>query len=172
MRFRVSATLVALVLMVLAGGAQQQQPQPSPIDTPIFRSTVDVVEIDAFVVDKDGNPVTDLTEDDFEVLEDGKPQEITSFAVVNIPIETTVRPVISTTVPDVRTNQRSEGRIYLIAVDEIPGRLVARLRLRLRQFVERNFGEHDTAAIVYVGRGQSTRRTGFHERPRGAAPLH
>ena len=154
MRLRLSALLVLLTLMVLTVGAQQQQ--PSPIDTPIFRSTVDAIELDAFVVDAEGNPVTDLTADDFEIIEEGRPQEITAFAVVNIPIETTTHPVATSIVSDVRTNEQREGRIYLFAVDEIPAALVPRLRLRLRQFVEKHFGENDTAAIVYVGRGKST----------------
>ena len=90
MRLRVAGLLVLLTLIVLSAGAQQQ---PSPLDTPIFRSTVDAIELDAFVFDAQGNPVTDLTENDFEIIEDGQLQEIASFAVVNIPIETTVRPV-------------------------------------------------------------------------------
>ena len=155
MKFRVTATLVALVLAVLAGGAQQQ-PQPTPLDAPVFRSTVDAVELDAFVVDAAGNPVTDLTVDDFEILEDGRPQPITTFAVIDIPIERVEAPAADSLVSDVRSNQRPEGRIYLFAVDEISPNLVAHLRLRLREFVEQHFGENDTAAIVYVGRGRST----------------
>src|SRR5262245_56779870 len=154
MRLRLSTLLVLLTLTALTAGAQQQQ--PSPIDTPIFRSTVDAIELDAFVVDAEGNPVSDLTADDFEILEEGRPQDITAFAVVNMPIETTTRLVDTTVVPDVRTNEQPEGRIYLFAVDEIPSALVPRLRLRLRQFIEKHFGENDTAAIVYVGVGRST----------------
>src|SRR5688572_2328731 len=140
MRFRVTATLVALVLAALTGGAQQQ-PQPTPLDTPVFRSTVDAVELDAFVVDAAGNPVTDLTVDDFEILEDGRPQPITTFAAIDIPIEPVDAPAADALVSDVRSNQRPEGRIYLFAVDEISPSLVAYLRLRLRQFVEQHFGE-------------------------------
>ena len=119
---------------------------------------MNAVELDAFVVDAAGMPVTNLTANDFEILDDGRPQEITLFAAVNIPIErieSRISQAISL-VPDVRTNERPEGRIYLIAVDEIPGALAPRLRLRLRQFVEQHFGENDSAAIVYVGRGKST----------------
>src|SRR5262245_19930589 len=102
MRLHAAALLVLLTPAALRAGAQQQ---PSPLYTPIFRSAVDAIELDASVVDAQGNPVTDLTENDFEILEDGQPQEISSFAVVNIPIETTIRPVVaSTAMPDVRTN--------------------------------------------------------------------
>jgi VWFA-related protein len=160
MRFRVSAVLMAVILAVVVGRAQQiptqQQTSPS-IDTPIFRSNVDAVELDAFVVDAAGNPVTDLTVNDFEILEDGRPQSITSFSLIDIPIERVEAPTASRSIlPDVRSNQQPEGRIYLIAIDEISPSLVDLLRVRLRQFVEEHFGPNDTAAIVYVGRGRST----------------
>jgi hypothetical protein len=178
MRLRVSAILSLLTLTVLGAVAQQPAPTPIPpgaqIDTPIFRATVDAIELDAFVVDADGNPVTGLTADDFQILEEGRPREITMFAAVNIPIdriESRVAAPISI-VPDVRTNQRPEGRIYLIAIDEISGVLVPRIRLRLRQFVEQHFGPNDSAAIVYVGRGPINGWAGLHERSGGAAPLH
>ena len=41
---------------------------------------VEVVVVNAIVTDRDGNPVTDLTVDDFEVLENRKKQTIQSFS--------------------------------------------------------------------------------------------
>ena len=48
---------------------------------PTFSSGIDVVRVGVTVVDRDGNLVTDLAVEDFEVLEDGKPQEIRYFSV-------------------------------------------------------------------------------------------
>lgn len=45
-----------------------------------FRSGVDLATFGVTVVDRKGNPVTDLTRDDFAVLEDGQPQELRYFA--------------------------------------------------------------------------------------------
>src|SRR5262245_29594413 len=59
--------------------AQQQTP-------PVFRSGVEAVQMDVVVIDKDGKPVTGLTKEDFEIFEQGVPQEITVFAPVNTPI--------------------------------------------------------------------------------------
>jgi VWFA-related protein len=50
--------------------------EDGPFGETIF---VRVVNIDVFVRDKDGNPVTGLTQDDFELYEDGKPITITNF---------------------------------------------------------------------------------------------
>lgn len=150
-------TAAALLTAALVHAEAQQ---PSQIETPVFRSAVDAVEIDAFVVDGDGNPVTDLEAADFEVLEDGRPREITSFALVDIPIARRERLQYAPAVipPDVSTNAHAEGRVYLVAIDELSGPMVPRTRLVLRRFLEEHFAENDSAAIVYVGRG-STKET-------------
>ena len=98
-----------LVLSVAAAAAlctgvlwAQQAPAPAPAapqaDAPpvIFRVEVDYVEADVYVTDAQNNPVNDLTADDFEVIEDGKPQKVTSFSLVNIPIERAERPLFAT----------------------------------------------------------------------------
>ena len=44
---------------------------------------VTVVNIEVFVRDKDGTPVTDLGIDDFEVFQDGQPRELTNFLFID-----------------------------------------------------------------------------------------
>ena len=41
---------------------------------------VEVVVVNAIVTDRDGNPITDLTVDNFEVFENRKKQTIQSFS--------------------------------------------------------------------------------------------
>lgn len=48
---------------------------------------VDVVQVTAVVTDDDGRFVKGLKREDFTILEDDKPQEITNFAAENIPLE-------------------------------------------------------------------------------------
>lgn len=43
---------------------------------------VHVLELEAVVLDRNGKPIDDLTRDDFEVLLDGKPAEVTNFYAV------------------------------------------------------------------------------------------
>ncbi len=53
-------------------------------DSSLFFDTVDVyvVNVEVVVTDKDGNPATGLTRDDFEVYEDGKQVEVGGFFAV------------------------------------------------------------------------------------------
>jgi Ca-activated chloride channel family protein len=62
--------LVAVVCAALVTGAQ---------DKTVFRSVARTVYIYATVQGKDGRLVTDLTRDDFDVLDDTRPQPITVF---------------------------------------------------------------------------------------------
>jgi VWFA-related protein len=84
-------TVVAIALL-FAVSSQSQQPQktaatarPNPIAAPaplVEKIDVSVVNVDVSVSDRHGQPVTGLTRNDFEVFEDGKPQPITNFYLV------------------------------------------------------------------------------------------
>src|SRR4051794_27402188 len=61
--------------------ASQQQPNDSQ-QPPTIRRGINYVSVDVIVTDKDGKQVLDLTQNDFSVAEDGKPQTIDNFSVV------------------------------------------------------------------------------------------
>jgi VWFA-related protein len=46
----------------------------------VFRAGVELTTFGATITDRKGNIVTDLTRDDFEIIEDGKPQRLEYFA--------------------------------------------------------------------------------------------
>lgn len=58
----------------------EQQKEAEPF---IDIVNVSVVNVDVYVTDKQGRSVTGLTKDDFQVLENGRPVEITNFYAVN-----------------------------------------------------------------------------------------
>jgi Ca-activated chloride channel family protein len=68
------ASSAAVVVGCLAVGVSAQQAK-----TPTFRAAVDLVNFGVMVVDKQGKPVTGLTVDDFEIIENGKRQAVTHF---------------------------------------------------------------------------------------------
>ena len=51
-------------------------PAPASPDVPVFRTSTDLVTVDAVVTDSDGKRVTDLTREDFEVTVAGKRQTL------------------------------------------------------------------------------------------------
>ncbi len=59
----------------------------APSEGPRAGETIDVsiVNVDAIVTDRTGNRVHGLTQDDFEILENGKPRPISNFADVSQP---------------------------------------------------------------------------------------
>ncbi|MBI3046914.1 MAG: VWA domain-containing protein [Acidobacteria bacterium] len=157
---------VAVLIAVLSAAALMAQqpaapPPPSAQEPPAvtFRVEVNYVEVDAVVTDAQGRTVTNLTQADFEVLEDGRPQTVTAFSVVNLPIERPVRPLFAggPIENDVSANTIAEGRIYMIVLDDLHTNFAntARVRRFLREFIENDFGTNDLAAIVYTS-GRAT----------------
>jgi len=67
-------------LITIAAWAQTPAPQPAQ---PTFRTEANYVRVDVYPT-KDGAPVTDLRQEDFEVIEAGEPQKIEQFERVLI----------------------------------------------------------------------------------------
>ena len=146
--------LAGAALAAVLGAPLLAQRQDPPL-TPTFRAGVELVQIDAVVVDASGNPVSGLTADDFELREEGKPRDISAFATVDIPIEKAERVLYSPTAiePDVASNSAAEGRLYVFAFDEVAADLALRTRHFLRRFIETQMGANDAAAIAYLSIG-------------------
>ena len=78
MRPAVLAAAVAMLLLPGVAGAQGTQGQP-PEPAPKFRSSVDLVSVAAVVRDRKGRFVSDLSREDFIVVEGGEPRKIVGF---------------------------------------------------------------------------------------------
>jgi len=63
-----------------------QQPSPSSAQRPSFGSAVDLVIVNATVTDEEGHFVRGLSQADFEVREDGRPQTISVFSSDRVPV--------------------------------------------------------------------------------------
>jgi VWFA-related protein len=74
-----SALAVALLLTAFGVTTPAQQDTP-----PSFRSGVNAVRVDVIVTDRDGRPIDNLVQEDFEVHEDGAPQTIDRFELVRV----------------------------------------------------------------------------------------
>jgi len=121
--WRFATTLVLLAPFAAApAGERRQTPvaTPAPPQQP-FRGRVDVVSVDAFVTDKQGQFMTDLTAADFEIKERGKLQSIDTFKFVRVdqPAESvpTLSPIASD--QDVVTQAaRDDVRLFVVFLDD------------------------------------------------------
>src|SRR5690242_13496118 len=77
------AIAVALLVASSPLSAQTQKNDKGPLPPLTARVDVQVVNVDVVVTDTDGKPVMNLTRDDFAVFEDGVPQKITNFSVMD-----------------------------------------------------------------------------------------
>ena len=122
----------------------------------IFRSGVNYIRVDAYVTDEDGTPIFDLTQDDFEVYEDGVKQDVDSFQVVRIdPLEVQAGGV-QTGVGVTRSDQelaasQPDIRVFVIFLDDYHVRLGNSIRARrmLVDFLENDLIPTDLVAVMY-----------------------
>ncbi len=157
MSIRSALTALLVVLGSVLLPAQEQPPVT-------FRVEVNYVEIDAVVTDAQGNFVPDLTKDDFEIVEEGKPQSLSILTRVDIPVERPDAPLFSPTTiePDVQSNTKPfNGRVIVLVLDDLQTHFARSVRVReaAKQFIEHYLGENDIAAIVQTG----ARRDGAQE---------
>jgi VWFA-related protein len=156
---RISAPVAFLACLLLGPAlAAKQPPAPSavaPAQQPplTFKVDVNYVEIDARVTDAQGDFVPDLTKDDFDITEDGKPQTLTIFSKVNIPIERVDPPLFSKTAipPDVASNAKAfDGRVFVLVIDDLHTGFsgTPRTRAAARLFIDRYVGANDLVAVV------------------------
>jgi hypothetical protein len=85
-RFRLFTSLALAIAGAALGIAQTATAPPPPQEQqprPQFRTEANFVRVDAYPT-RNGQPVLDLTADDFEVFEDGKAQAVQSFERVLI----------------------------------------------------------------------------------------
>jgi VWFA-related protein len=169
MRMRTFLAAGATLLLILGatGAAQQQTQAPAqppaasgatdqPQQAPTFRTGINYVRVDAIITDKNGNPVNDLKETDFDVSEDNKPQKIDSFKLVKL--DGGVQDAIKEPVKQIRTDYdeeaeaaRDDVRLFAVFLDDYHVRKGTSMSVRkqLEQFVATQLGPSDMIGVMY-----------------------
>jgi VWFA-related protein len=133
----------------------------APQAPPTFRSGVQLIEVDVTVRDQKGRLVRDLTAADFELLEDGMPQRIASFQLVDLPVQIRPREEAqqqSKVEVDVTSNA-SSGRVYVMLLDNPPGVPYTHVYLTqrsARRFVTEALAPDDLAAVIDLHSGEGS----------------
>ena len=163
---------VMLLFGLPAAGAGQPQPPdpdrppPSAADAaesteddqarpPVFRSEINFVRVDAIVTDGDGNPLRDLTIDDFEIFEDDVLQRVETFKLVEhtgefdpaLPPPSSIRNQFDLE----REAAREDSRIFVFFLDEYHVRDYNAIRMTqpLVDFVQNELAPTDLVGIMY-----------------------
>ena len=150
---RHSALFLLVAAVVLQSPALLGQAQQAPGVT--FQVEVNYVDVDVVVTDEQGQFVTGLTRDDFAVFEDGKPQKIDTFSLVDLPVEKAQEIVVEgRAIPaDTRTNRKPfDGRVYVIVLDDLDVSALRSTPVRdaARRFVREHMAANDLGAVVYT----------------------
>ena len=160
-----AALALAAAWVLLSGAgvpAQEQQASPDRAvgadaapQTPVFRTGINFVRVDAIVTDEDGNPVLDLTADDFRVFEDDVEQTVESFRLVEMTgVPDPALPPPSSIRNDYdqeREAARTDSRIFVFFLDDYHVRRENSIRMRrdLVEFVETQLRPTDLVGVMY-----------------------
>jgi VWFA-related protein len=136
-------SMIAAAVCVYAVAAPGTLVAQTPAQgTPRLRISTTLVEIDAVVTDRQGRHITDLTPEDFELMQDGRPQKISSVRYVS----TDARGPASGGDDDVR-------RTVAIVIDSLNMSFssMAYTRQALLRFVDTQIEPGDRVAVINAG---------------------
>ena len=135
--------------------AVEQQSQP------VFKSRVDLVQVDVVVVDKDGNQVRGLTAADFALADRKKPQAIATFEEISNARDSVADLFPVTLRRDVASNQGTQAdRLVVVVLDDLhiykgrtePAKQIARSLIR-------DLGAQGSMAVLFTSGENGTQVT-------------
>jgi len=140
-----------------SNGDQTQTPaETTASQTPTFRGGIDFVRVDVIITDKSGNTVSDLKPEDFEVTEDGKPQKIETFKLIELnggltPGAEGPPRAIRTDSDEESEAAREDVRLFGIFLDDYHVRAGASMsaRQQIARFIETQLGPSDMVGVMY-----------------------
>jgi VWFA-related protein len=138
-----------------APAPQQQQQQADQQQPTTIRRGINYVSVDVIVTDKDGNPVLDLTQNDFSVTEDGKPQTVDTFSIVKLDAlamaENGPPKQIRDDIDEEREAARPDVRLFVILLDDYHVQRGNDLSVKkpLIEFLQNQVAPADMIAIMY-----------------------
>jgi VWFA-related protein len=118
--------------------------------SPSFRAEAELVTVDVVVADKNDAPVVGLTRDDFQIMEDGRPQAVTHFEAVELPAAPTAAPAPPPTVSSNTSSETRTARSFAVIFDDVhisPAQ-TERARGVIAELLKRNVRESDRVLLA------------------------
>ncbi len=174
MKLLLHSIVITFYFFVPAQSQTTTLPSSKPQSTPppqtrsdVVRITTNLVQVDVTVVDHNGQPVNNLSADDFEVIEDGRPQKITNLSFI-APEKTQPRPATAAPPakaakgvapepppPPVTLRRDQVRRAMALVVDDLGLSFESShlVRQALKKFVDEQMQPGDLVAIIRTGAG-------------------
>ena len=111
---RSRAALAGTWMLALAAGVASHVEPPAAPQQPAFRAGVSGVAVDVSVRDRSRRPIMNLQASDFEVLDNGVPQNVDSVSYGKLPIDVTVALDVSYSVTGMLLEQLRRGVVQLM----------------------------------------------------------
>jgi len=154
-----SIQTVRLLILLLATSAASFAQQTVPADDNVIRIKTELVQTDLTVIDKNGQFVSGLKPEDFELKFDGKPQPILFFERVATGSVSEARQLAAAaksanaskrSLNDIQDLNADRVRTIFFYVDDthLSAEGVARARNALSEFVDKEMKQNDQVAIV------------------------
>ena len=173
MRITRSSALAAAAVTILCGAvgarastdAQATSPTPqnaspgatqppAPDSQPVFRAGINTVRVDVIVTDRQGNPVTDLKLEDFDIQEDGKPQKAETFRLVKI--DTLTQPAYTQRTIRTRNDEETaaadeNSRIFVFFLDDYHVRKESSMSVKrpVSEFIANQLAPSDLISVMH-----------------------
>ncbi len=147
---RVLAFPAGLLFSLGLAPAVSSGPVPTA-QAPVFGAGTELVQVDAVVLDRLGNPVEDLTEDDFVVKEDGRLQTIQEFEAVALPESAPSRTAATSFVStNVQPRASRRPRSFVVVFDDAQLSKVSGERARdaVKHFLRIGLRDDDEVTLV------------------------
>ncbi|MBI4749746.1 MAG: VWA domain-containing protein [Acidobacteria bacterium] len=147
------------ILLVFVAGlvckAQESNPVPPSEQTnsqeePALSIGTELLQVDAVVTDKNGNPVRDLRKEDFELLENSKVQDIAFWSKVTGKFGPSDANPKAVPKPKSGSATEAGSRTFVMVVDDLhisPSNITA-LRKSLKSFLDQYLTSRDRLAVV------------------------
>jgi VWFA-related protein len=152
---RILVALLLLTFSLLSSSTPlataQDKPKEKPEDEQTIKLATQLIEVRAVVTDKQGKVIEGLTKDDFELLENNKPQEVSFFNFTRIAGRGATPATAPKTAEEITAKAAAlPARSVLLFADTLhmtAGNLMS-LKQSLRNFLDKQLTEQDLAALV------------------------
>jgi VWFA-related protein len=152
-RVKILTILLLLPILNLFPQNRKSKEESSTQAGPTFKLPIGVVVVNATVTDEHGDPVTDLTREDFRVYEDKKQQDIQTFALESYtPVKRSeaIPGEPGQKVGAIAESDLSRPRLISIMIDDVtsaPEDRFFRVMEALSDFIEKDMGRGDQIGI-------------------------